>query len=393
MEAATGPVRSRAVLSIGLSETRLWAGSDGGLFTAPLENPSPAWSVEHAGYLRSDGFERTARIDAVASDRSGRLVLHLGRVTPILALVSSADGGLSHEALPIPDPVLQTVDEIGVLDPSPTWVWGAWVARQGIALWVRAVGAMNWSPVELPGSPQLVRGVRTRSDGRLVILVNTASGDAVWATSPALPLRAVEVASTDRDLLDAAPDGDGWLLAHADGIDRGAQAWLRWPAHVFEDISFDTAPGTPRWAALVRSPSGARRIVLGEGAAALDAAGLELEGSPVLGSLLRVGARATFVDRLAGEDRVVVARAGAGGIPSLEPRPARFTEVDLRAITTLDEDAGIIAVGSEFGGEVFTGPAADPDAFVQLGVGPFTSLVTALVTDEQAREAKYADGG
>lgn len=381
-EAATGPQRLRAVLSVALSGGQVWAGSDGGLFRAPLVAGSSAWLVDHAGYLRVDGFERTARIDAVASDPAGRLLLHLARVTPILALVASTDGGNTRVALELPDPVLQQVDEIGVFAPSPTWPFGAWVVRQGVSITVRATDASEWQTVQLPGSPRAVRGLRARTDGRLVLLVNTASGDAVWATSLADPLRAVEVASDPRELLDAAPEGMGWLLAHADGVDRDASAWLRWNGFTVEALRFDPGPGTPRWVALGRASDGERRLALGAGAGSDIATSVAVEGEPVHSTLLRRGSWAAFVTRSAGEDRIALAREGAA---SLQLRAARFTEVDLRAITSLDRSAGTVAVGSEFGGEVFAGPATDPASFVQLGVGPLSSQVATLATDVEGR--------
>lgn len=384
-EAATGPARARAVLSMALDGTRLWAGTDGGLFVSPVEGASPTWIVDHAGYLGGDGFERTARVDALACDRSGQLVLHLGRINPILALVASSDGGRSHEALPVPDPVLQRVDEIGVFAPSPTWPSGAWVVRQGVSIFVRSVTDASWSAVELPGSPQVVRAMRPRDDGRLLVIVGTNGGDAVWATSLGVPLRAVEVARSDVALLDAAPDGGAWLLAHASGVDRGTQPWLRWSAVEIEALRFDLAAGAPRWAALARTNGGSVAIALGDGPLLADPASTLVDGEPLLSSLVRVGGRAALAQRSGGQDHVVVVRSAGTSAPILQTRAARFTEADLRAVTVLDPESGVIAVGSEFGGEVFAGPATDPGGFVQLGIGPLSSLITALVEDDAGR--------
>lgn len=384
-EAATGPARARAVLSVALSESHVWAGSDGGRFASQVESGAPTWMVDHAGYLGGDGFERTARVDALACDRSGRLILHLGRITPILALVTSVDGGQTHEALAVPDPVLQNVDEIGVFPPSPVWPAGAWVVRQGVSIFVRSVTGASWLEVELPGSPQIVRAVRPRSDGRLLVLVGSTGGDALWASSLTQPLRAVEVARSAVPLLDAAPDGDAWLLAHAAGVDRDSEPWLRWNGAVIDALRFDVAAGTPRWAALAGSTGGSWAIALGDGPLLTEPAATFFTGEPLLRSLVRAGGRAAFALRSSGEDRVVVVRGAGANVPALDARAARFTEADLRAITVLDPVPGVIAVGSEFGGEVFAGPSTDPEGFVQLGIGPLSSLITALVEDDAGR--------
>jgi hypothetical protein len=382
-EQPTGPARTRAVLGVALGGGRVFAGTDGGLFAAGLEGSSSTWSAVHPGFLGGDGFERVASVDAVASDVSGQLVLHVARVTPVYALVCSRDGGRTHEALELPDPVLTSVDGVDVIGPSALWPRGAWVAQQGTQVFVRGVEDSRWERLVLPQSPITVRRMHVLGDGRLALIVALPDADAVWTNALDAALAMTEATRSTRALFDATFDGSEWMLAHSEGIDRGDTPWVRWPGHGVVAARLIAGPQGVQWTLVGRDARQVEHIATGKGTATVDASTV-LEGVTSAVPVAVVADRAALVVRANGADRVVLVRAGSVA-PVLDERSARFVEVDARAITILDPVSGTIAVGSEFAGEVFAGPASDPEAFSQLGIGPLSSLVTALTTDGDGR--------
>jgi hypothetical protein len=375
-EAFAGPRAERTGLAISLAGQAVLVGTDGGVFRFDADRPSD-WYPVHGGYLTSDSEARVGVVRDLQMTADGRRIFFRGELGISDALIASPDGGDFFTRLPRPDALLTAVDAIGIAEPGALGPEGAWLTVQGGRAFVRAVGAESWSDRLLPRAPAEVAAVIADSTGRIAVAVAASSSTdwTLWASQgPDADVAETGVA-LDGPALAIAWHRASLLVATLTGIHDATGQLVSWSGAEVLFASIDGAGSQFAWALVARLADSTLAIATGEGPG--------VAGQP---TALPPGTAAAVI-RSGDRTRVLYddgsTWGASGGVD-----PYRGVELNLLSLAVRPASSSL-AVGQLRTGEIFQGPASDPDAFGTRGTPLRASAPRKIVFDPLVEDALF----
>lgn len=380
-EAATGPTTPRTGTAIVARGATVWWGTDAGLYRLDPDRSAVAGLALHAGFFTGDGGESVGIVQRLAVGAAGARVVFAGRRTAAATLGTSADGGASFVEIARPDPGDFEVDAVGVASPASAWPAGAWLVAQGPRIGVREVGADVWTRHDVPGSVRRIDAFASDAAGRILVAAITPSDSTVvWRFSGIDAAWERVGGSTGDAVLALAAVADDAVWVGPTGVHRPDATLVTWTDRTIVRGALAVAADAIRWAlAAPADRPGASRLARGTGDAVLPGdAGTVV--TPGIEGLALDEDGVWWVDETA-----ALGRAGQ----AVERIDFPGTLLGASAVGVLDADAGTIAVARRLDGEVFVGPADDPNDFVSRGARS-NDTIRALLADPGDRTTLLA---
>lgn len=382
-EAFAGPVPARTALALAIGGGRVHLGTDRGLYQIDGRPLDGRFRPGHAGFTDADGRESMGAVDRLAVDASGRNLVLVSRFGGGDFLTASSDGGETFASLPLPspNPLLELVDALHALPPGPADPAGAFLVAQGATLFRWAVHEGLWREVELPAGPVAFGPAQAGGDGSVVLAAETGEGWRLLASADGGRSFEETGEGFDGPALAVAVQGGLPSVITVDGWWRGGE--LR----IWEDHDLLAAR-------LAVDEQGLRYAILGESRTTGDLAlavgvglpdrldGFALSTPLVEETLVSIPGGAV----MAAPDGALHVFDGGGEIGR---RSFAGGELDWGSIAVHDGNQ-LLHLGHRRTGEVFRGPAHDPDAMLPRGTPLFQSESRSLLVDSQLGDAIFA---
>ncbi len=372
-EGFSGPRTERVGTAVKVAGSAVLVGTDAGLFHFDVDRPG-AWSPVHGGYLTADSGARVGVVLDLQLTADGRRILFRGELGRTEALVASDDGGAIFSRLTRPDPLLNSVDAIGIADPGVLGLGGAWLAVQGGRAFVRSTTAEVWDERLMPRAPVEVAAIVADARGNIALAV-AASLVADWTLwiSQGPDGDVLETGITlDGPALAITWHGTELLTATSSGIHDLTGQFVTWNGAEVVFASLDGSGTQLAWALVARLADSTLAIATGEGPGVVEQFTTLPPGTVVA------------VARSGGQTRVLYDEGSSWGASGGVDAYAGV-ELDLFSMAARPA-ASSLAVGHSRTGEIFQGAATDPDAFSTRGTPlqasvPLNILFDPLVDD------------